>query len=85
MDKVFSTRMDESVARRVRELAYRLGVSKKALVERAIRELAERLETEEGTDVFDASCGAWMREESPDEIAEVARKRFSESMERRRR
>jgi hypothetical protein len=84
MDSVFSTRMDESVARRVRELAFRLGVSKKSLVERALRELAERIEEEDGLDVFDVSCGAWKRDESPAEVRKEARRRFNEAMERRR-
>ena len=83
MDKVFSTRMDEAVSRRLGDLARRLGVSKKAVVERALRELAQRVDEEEGTDVFAATCGAWQRDESPDETRRAARERFEESMERR--
>jgi len=53
------------------------------VVERALRELAQRVDEEEGTDVFAATCGAWQRDESPDETRRAARERFEESMERR--
>jgi predicted transcriptional regulator len=82
MDKIFSTRIDEAVSKRVTDLSRRLGISKKALIERAVRELAERIEDEEETDVFTETCGAWRREETAAETVRAARQRFGESMER---
>lgn len=85
MDRVFSTRVDEAVSNRVTELSRRLGISKKALIERAVRELAERIDADGGTDVFAETCGAWQRDETAAETARAARQRFCESMERHKR
>jgi predicted transcriptional regulator len=85
MDRVFSTRIDETVSSRVADLSRRLGISKKALIERAVRELAERIDSDDGTDVFSSTCGAWQRDETAEETVRAARQRFGESMERHRR
>ncbi len=48
MDKIMSTRMDEAVIRHIGMLAKRLGTSKKAVLENAVRYYAEKIETEQG-------------------------------------
>ena len=85
MDKIFSTRIDESVAYRIEELAKRLKIPKKRVIEEAVLAFAERNEPENGSDVFEETCGAWKRRESPAKTIEKARKAFRESMERRQR
>ena len=42
MDKIMSTRMDEAVIRRIGMLADKLGTSKKAVLENAVRHYARR-------------------------------------------
>jgi hypothetical protein len=83
MDKIFSARISESVIRRIGLLAQRLQMSKKAIVEKAISEFAERVDAAaENDDFLTESFGAWRRAESPDKIQREAKKRFQSSMER---
>jgi len=85
MDGVFSARVSEAVVRRIGALARRLRVSKKAIIERAILELAERVEGEEEMDVLDHTHGVWKRKERPAETVAGARRAFRDSMTRRHR
>ena len=85
MDKIVSARIDETVARRISWLARRLRSSKKAVLERAVSELAERIEAAEDDHELVESFGAWNRTESPNEIRETARSAFQRSMERHHR
>ena len=84
MDKVFSTRLDESVAERIGGLARRLRTSKKRVVEEAVTLLEASL-GESATAFLDDSFGAWRREESAGETVDKARAAFRESFERHRR
>ena len=83
MDKIFSARVDEAVIRRIGGLARQLKTTKKAVVERAVRMLAEVVEEENGLDVLEQTLGAWQRKESPAKTVERARKAFRRSMTRR--
>lgn len=82
MDKVLSARVDESVLRRLGALSRRLGVTKKAVIERAIEMYAEQVE--QGLDPLDATLGAWQRDEKPAETVDRAREAFRRPMQRRR-
>ncbi len=82
MDRVFSARVSEKVVRRIGALARRLRTSKKAVLERAVLELAERLEREEEMDVLDHSHGVWKRREKPARTVARAREAFRASMKR---
>jgi len=84
MDKIFSTRIDESVAYRIEDLAKRLRIPKKRVIEEAVLAFAERNEPKGGSDVFEETCGAWKRRESPSKTVEQARKAFRESWEKHR-
>jgi len=84
MDKVFSTRVDESVVRRIGSLARRLRVSKKKIVEDAVRTYAAKVGEEERQDVFEQTSGAWRRKKSAEQLVADARKTFRKSMGRRR-
>jgi predicted transcriptional regulator len=85
MDKVFSARIDESVARCIGDLARRLRVSKKKVIEDAVRTYAEKIESDDGQDVFERTAGAWRRTESAARLVDEARKAFRDSMNRRSR
>ena len=85
MDKVFSTRLDESVADRISGLARRLRTSKKRVIEEAVTLLESTLGEIRAGGFLDQSFGAWQRDESVRETVEAARAAFRESFERRRR
>jgi len=85
MDKVFSTRLDESVAQRISGLARRLHTSKKRVIEEAVTLLESTLGESQSAVFLDQSFGAWNRDESAAETVEAARAAFRQSFERRRR
>ena len=85
MDKVLSARVDETVLLKIGLLARKLGTSKKAVIERAVRELAANMETENGLDPLELTCGAWQRVEEHGEGVEEARRAFRRGMRRHRR
>ena len=82
MDKILSARIDEAIVRRISYLARRLSTSKKAVIERAISDLAERIEASDDDYEIVESFGAWRRDESPEESRNTARKAFQSAMER---
>ena len=84
MDKVLSARIDESVLSRIGSLARLLHTSKKKVIENAVLMYAEKVDQEQGSDVFQETCGTWRRKESADEIVGEARKIFRQSMPRQR-
>jgi len=84
MDKIWSARVDEAVLRQIGLLARKLGTSKKAVIERAVTELAAGLD-QDGLDPLQLSCGAWQRDEAAEETVDVARRAFRDDMERHHR
>jgi len=68
MDKIMSTRIDKAVIRHIGLLAKRLGTSKKAVLENAIRYYAEKIEAEQGFDVLTHTLGSWQRDETAAEL-----------------
>jgi hypothetical protein len=85
MDKVLSTRVDESIVERIAGLARQLSVSKKNVIEQAVASFADKVESEGQGDVLDQTFGAWHRQEPARETVRRARAAFRQSMERRRR
>jgi len=61
MDKIMSTRMDEAVIQRIGMLAKWLGMSKKAVLENAVRHYVEKIEAEQGLDILSHTFGSWQR------------------------
>ena len=84
MDRVLSSRVDESVVDRLAYLSRHLRVSKKKVLESAISRFADAVEAEEKVDIFDRTFGAWHREESAGDTVNKARAAFRDSMERHR-
>jgi hypothetical protein len=82
MDKIFSTRIDETVIDRIANLAKYLSTSKKQVIERAIFLLAKKVEDEKNTNIFKQTSGIWKREEPVYQTVEKARKEFNDSMQR---
>jgi hypothetical protein len=65
MDKVFSTRLDEAVIDELSRLSRRLGISKKRILEEAVRQESARLREGKNDSVWRETSGAWKRRESP--------------------
>jgi len=84
-DKIFSTRMDESIIHCINSMAKNLRVSKKALIERAILHFANTQKEISQTDPFDETCGSWLRPTDPAKDISNIRKSFNESMKRHHR
>jgi predicted transcriptional regulator len=82
MDKIFSARIDEAVVQRLSLLARRLRTSKKDIIERAITDFALRLDSQDEIDELKETCGAWHRDETPEELHADIRRAFRDSMER---
>ena len=85
MDKIMSTRMDEAVIRHIGMLAKRLGTSKKAVLENAVRYYAEKIEAEQGFDPLTHTFGSWKRDESAAETVSAVKDTMRKSQERYRR
>ena len=85
MDKIMSTRIDEAVIRYIGMLAEKLGTSKKAVLENAVRYYAEKIEEEQGFDIFTHTFGSWQRDESAAETVHAVKSGMRKSQERYRR
>lgn len=85
MDKIMSTRMDEAVIHHIGMLAKKLGTSKKAVIENAVRCYVEKIEAEEGFDVLAHTFGSWQREEPAAETILNIKKTMRRSQERYKR
>ena len=85
MDKIMSTRIDEAVIRHIGLLAKRLGTSKKAVLENAVRYYAEKIEAEQGFDVLTHTFGSWQRDETTAETVQAIKDTMRKSQERYKR
>ena len=82
MDKILSARVDESVIQEVGILARELNTSKKAIIEASIRLYSKQTGLGKKIDVFESTCGAWKRSQTPQESISTARLAFNKSMKR---
>ena len=85
MDKIMSSRLDESVVALLTRLAHELKASKKHVLEEATREYAARAKSVAAVDFLAQTAGAWRWEESPAASAAQARRTFREGMRRHHR
>lgn len=82
MDKIFSSRVDESAIHRIDTLSRQLKISKKAIIEEAIKLYAQKIDKENDFDILEETLGAWHRKEPPDKTVSKTRKTFNNSMNR---
>ena len=80
MDKVLSARVDESVVRQIGLLAHQLRVSKKRILEGAVRLYAHTMRSKSELDVLEHTFGAWKRKEKAGATAAAARQAFRRVM-----
>ena len=82
MDKVFSTRLDEDLIRQINILAMKNSISKKMLIEKALRAYLDTVAETMEHDILDRSFGVWQREESPEQALSRTREAFREGFAR---
>ena len=85
MDKIMSARIDEAVIRHISMLADRLGTSKKAVIENAVRYYLEKIEEDEGFDLLSDTFGSWQRSEPAAETVHAIKDTMRKSQERYKR
>jgi len=84
MRRAFTTRLDDDLLERLDLAARALGVSKRKLVEEALRARLEPLGDLRGGDVLERTRGAWRRDESPEETVRRCRGSFRRALARPR-
>ncbi len=77
--------MDETVIRHIGMLAKKLGTSKKAVLENAVRCYAEKIEAEQGFNVLTQTFGGWERDKSATETVSTIKDTMRDSQERYKR
>ncbi len=82
MQKIMSTRIDESVLALIDRIAREKNLSKKTIVEEAIKNFWQKIHDEKDVDFFQNSFGAWKRDESTEETVRKSRLAFNQSMHR---
>ena len=82
MDKIFSTRIEESVAKSIEILATRLRTSKKNIIERAVELYAKHVGQDQEVDIFKQAFGAWKRKESASETVKQIKETMRQSITR---
>jgi len=85
MERIFSTRMDDSVYHKITDLSRRMHTSKKSVVAQAIECLCESVDGSGVAGILERTCGAWHRSEPAGATVEKARAALRRSMERNRR
>ena len=85
MDQIMSTRMAEAVIHHLGILAKQLGTSKKAILENAVRQYAEKIEAELKFDILTHTLGSWQRDESATETVRSVKDTMRQSQERYKR
>ncbi len=81
MDKVLSARLDQTVVDELARMSRQLGISKKQLLEEAIRLRAKRAGASRN-DVWSETCGLWRRRETPAATVRRVRRAFEAAMQR---
>ncbi len=82
MQRAFTTRLDDDLLERLDQAARALGVSKRRLVEEALRARLGPLGNLGAGDVLERTCGAWRRDEASDETVRRCRESFRRGLVR---
>jgi len=82
MDKVFSTRLDEDLVHHIHRFAKEKGISKKSLMDRALRMYLHQISETVEYDIVSRAFGAWKRKETAEETHALARQVFNQSFTR---
>ena len=81
MERIMSTRIDESVLNLINRIAREKNLSKKRIIEEAIRDFWQKIHAGKKRDPFEDSFGAWKRDESTEETVRKSRLAFNQRLE----
>jgi len=82
MDKVFSTRLDENLINQINIFVKEKSISKKRLVEMALKNYFEQAGSNMDYDIIERSFGIWQRNESAYNTWADARETFNKGFRR---
>jgi predicted transcriptional regulator len=82
MDKVFSTRLDENLIKKVDHFIKARSITKKSLVEQSLRTYLKGAESNIDLGIIDQSFGAWKRDEAIHKTWSRGRSAFNRGLER---
>ena len=82
MDRVFSVRLDEKLVRAINRLVENKSVSKKAVIEKALRIYLDRCGDQTERETINRTSGAWRRRGTTEDTWREIRGTFNRSMTR---
>jgi predicted transcriptional regulator len=82
MDRVMSARIDDSVFNLIERLARERKLTKKRIIEEAIKDYWGKIHTHKDADFFQDSFGAWKRDEPVDTTIRKSKEAFNQSIKR---
>jgi hypothetical protein len=82
MDKIFSTRMDEGLIRQVNRFVKKRSITKKGMIEQALKTYLDQVGSNIESDIVDRSFGAWARNETPSTTWSHGRQVFNKGFSR---
>ena len=82
MERIMSTRIDESVVALIDRIAWEKKLTKKRIIEEAVKNFWQKIKGEKELDIFPDSFGAWKRDELVEETVQKSRIAFNQSMQR---
>jgi hypothetical protein len=82
MDKVFSTRLDADLIRKINIISAKKSVSKKMVIEQALRGFINKTEDDLDNDILNRSFGAWQRNETPSQTISRTKQKFKNGFAR---
>jgi hypothetical protein len=82
MDKIMSARVNEDVINKIGGIAKQLKISRKAVIENAIKNYSQQIDTDGELDIFTITCGSWKRNEPVNETIQKIRRTMRRSQER---
>ncbi len=82
MDKVFSTRLDENLIKKVDRFIKARSITKKSLVEKSLRTYLKGEDFNVEQEIIDKSFGVWKRGEAIDKTWRRGRRAFNKGLER---
>lgn len=80
MQRNISARVEESTVDLINRIAREKKLTKKRIIEEAIKHFWQEIDTEKGPGLFQTSFGAWKRDESSKKTVRRAREAFNKSM-----
>jgi predicted transcriptional regulator len=82
MERIMSTRIDESVAALIDRIAREKKLTKKRIIEEAVKNFWQKIKSEKERDIFQDSFGAWKRDECVEDTVQKSRTAFNQSIHR---